>query len=95
MVKNISNKLRLNHFEYYRDFMGLRLLIEFPGYTGLVQASVPYNICPVKFYKWWRQNEDKIRLSNKEQITLFLAVERENPKALLKKHKKQLIIKKQ
>ena len=91
----LSNKLRLNHFEYYRDFMGLRLLIEFPGYTGLVQASVPYNICPVKFYKWWRQNEDKIRLSNKEQITLFLAVERENPKALLKKHKKQLIIKKQ
>lgn len=91
----LSNKLRLNQFEYYRDYMGLRLLIEFPGYTGLVQASVPYNLYPVKFYKWWRQNEEKIRLTNKEQIALFIAVENENPKALLKKHKNQLIIKKQ
>lgn len=91
----LSNKLRLNHFEYYRDFMGLKLLINFPGYDGLVQASVPYNICPVKFYKWWKQNTEKIRLTNKEQIALFLAVENENPKALLKKHKNQLIIKKQ
>lgn len=93
--KVLSNKLRLNHFEYYRDYMGLRLLVEFPGYEGLIQASVPYSLYPVKFYKWWRQNEEKIRLTSKELITLFLAVENENPKALLKKHKKLLIIKKQ
>jgi hypothetical protein len=41
----------------------------------------------VKFYKWWKQNQDKIKLSKKETIELFLAVDAENPKALLKAHR--------
>ena len=85
--KILTNKLRLQHFNYYRDYMRLKLLIEFPGYQGLVTASVPYKDCPVKFYKWWKQNQDKIKLSKKETIELFLAVDAENPKALLKAHR--------
>lgn len=85
--KILTNRLRLHHFNYYRDFMRLRLLIEFPGYEGLVSASVPYKMYPVKFYKWWKQNQDKIKMSKKETIELFLAVDAENPKALLKAHR--------
>ncbi len=85
--KILSNKLRLQHFNYYRDYMRLNLLIEFPGYQGLVKASVPYKDCPVKFYRWWKQNQDKIKLNKKETIELFLAVDAENPKALLKAHR--------
>ena len=85
--KILTNKLRLQHFNYYKDYMRLKLLIEFPGYQGLVTASVPYKDCPVKFYKWWKQNQDKIKLSKKETIELFLAVDAENPKALLKAHR--------
>ena len=85
--KILINKLRLRHFNYYRDYMGLKLLIEFPGYQGLVTASAPYKDCPVKFYKWWKQNKDKIKMNKKEIIKLFLAVDAENPKVLLKAHK--------
>lgn len=88
--KVLLNKLRLKHFSYYRDFMGLQLLIEFPGYQGLVTASVPYKEYPTKFYKWWRQNQDKIKLSHSETIKLFLAVDAENPKALLKEHRQKI-----
>lgn len=85
--KILTNKLRLHHFNYYRDVMRLRLLIEFPGYQGLVTASVPYKDCPIKFYKWWKQNQKKIKMSRKETIELFLAVDAENPKVLLKAHR--------
>ena len=85
--KILANKLRLHHFSYYRDYMRLKLLIEFPGYQGLVTASIPYKDCPIKFYKWWKQNQDKIKMNKKEIIELFLAVEAENPKVLLKAHK--------
>ena len=61
--KVLSNKLRLNHFEYYRDFMRLKLLINFPGYPSQVQASIPYKDCPVKFYKLWRKNTDIIAMN--------------------------------
>jgi hypothetical protein len=90
--KILTNKLRLQHFNYYRDYMRLKLLIEFPGYQGLVTASVPYKDCPVKFYKWWKQNQDKIKLSKKEIIELFLAVDADNPKALQKRHRAMINI---
>ena len=85
--KVLSNKLRLNHFEYYRDFMRLKLLINFPGYPSQVQASIPYKDCPVKFYKWWRKNTDKIAMNIEEKVKLFLAVEKESPSALIKAHR--------
>lgn len=85
--KVLTNKLRLQHFAYYRDFMRLKILIEFPGYPNLVQASVPYSDTPVKFYKWWRKHTDQISMSLAEKIKLFLAVEKESPTTLIKAHK--------
>lgn len=85
--KVLTNKLRLQHFAYYRDFMRLKVLIEFPGYPNLVQASVPYSDVPVKFYKWWRKHTNQISMSLAEKIKLFLAVEKESPKTLIKAHK--------
>lgn len=85
--KVLSNRLRLNHFEYYRDFMRLKLLIDFPGYPSLVQAVVPYNDTPVKFYKWWRKHQGEITMNLAEKVKLFLAVERESSTALIKAHR--------
>lgn len=85
--KVLTNKLRITHFTYYRDFMRLKILIEFPGYSNFVQASVPYNDTPVKFYKWWRKHTDAVTMNLAEKIKLFLAVEKENPTALIKAHR--------
>lgn len=85
--KVLMSRLQNNHFAYYRDFMGLKLIIDYPGYDDRVQASVPYNDDPVKFYKWWKKHPDKITMSYKEQLMLFMAVDRKNPKALNKSHK--------
>ena len=48
--KVLMSKLMVNHKEYYRDFMGLKLRIDFPK-LGFVTASVPYSTDPVTFYK--------------------------------------------
>lgn len=87
--KVLMSKLMVNHKEYYRDFMGLKLRIDFPKY-GMVQASVPFNTDPVSFYKWWKSNTSQVSLSKDELLTLFFNVYRNNPKILLKKHR-QLI----
>lgn len=83
----LMNRMQLNYFPYYRDFMGLKLLIKFPGYDSSVQASVPYKDNPVKFYKWWKSHLNEITLSYAEKIKLFLEVEKRDIKVLNKKHK--------
>lgn len=88
--KVLMSRLQCSHFPYYRDFMGLKLHINFPNNPG-IPASVPYNNNPVDFYKWWKQNPDKVTLNKHELRTLFFNVERLNPKALLKKHRDMLI----
>ena len=88
--KVLMSKLMVNHKEYYRDFMGLKLRIDFPKY-GMVIASVPYSIDPVNFYKWWKTHSNDVFLSKDEILTLFLNVERINPKTLLKKHRQMIV----
>ncbi len=83
----LMSRLQNYHFAYYRDFMGLKLFIDYPGYDEQVQASVPYNNDPVNFYKWWKKNSDKVTLSYKDQLLLFMAVDKKAPKALTKSHK--------
>ena len=85
--KVLMSRLQNCHFAYYRDFMGLKLFIDYPGYNEQVQASVPYNNDPVKFYKWWKKNSDKVTLGYKDQLLLFMAVDKKAPKALTKLHK--------
>lgn len=84
----LINKLRRQHYAYYRDFMRLKILIEFPGYPNIVQALVPYNDIPVKFYKWWRKHADLVSMNLEEKIKLFLAVDKESPSVLIKSHRK-------
>ncbi len=83
----LVSKLKIHHFTYYRDFMKLDLVIDFPGYEGSVAASIPYQDQPVKFYQWWKKNQDKIKMSTAQTIKLFLKVDEINPKVLLKAHK--------
>lgn len=80
----LINKLHIEHFEYYRDVMGLKLQIEFPGYEDEIEAQIPYDEQPVKFYKWYRKNPNKVYLSKIDYIKLLLKVNKLNPKALLK-----------
>ena len=90
----LVSKIKNNHFPYYRDIKGLSLNIEFPGYTYPVKAKIPYDQEPVKFYKWWHKNEDKVSMSKKELIELLIKVNDLNEKALLKKHREILLKKK-
>lgn len=88
--KILMNRLQVSHKEYYRDIMGLKLYIDFKGYDSPVQASVVYSCEPVKFYKWWKANKDKVTLSKDEMLKLFLNVEKINPKTLIKEHKQMI-----
>lgn len=83
----LMSKLKNNYFPYYRDNMGLKLKIEFPGYDQPIMASNVYKSEPIKFYKWWRKNDDKVAMSKKELLELFIRVYEIDPNVLIKKHK--------
>ena len=61
----LVSKLRRADYEYYRRITGLKMLIDFPGYTSEIEARIPYDTDPIAFYKWWRKgkNENKVYLS--------------------------------
>lgn len=87
----LVSKIKSDHFPYYRDIKGLSLYIEFPGYDNPILAKTPYEQDPVKFYKWWHKNENKVSMSKKELIELLIKVNDLNEKALLKKHREILL----
>ncbi|MCM1140997.1 MAG: DEAD/DEAH box helicase [Muribaculum sp.] len=91
--KVLMSKLQVLHKEYYRDIMGLRLYISFPGYNKPIMASAALSNDPVAFYKWYRKNNHVVTITDAEFKSLLLQVERLKPNALLKAHK-QLINKK-
>ncbi len=87
VLNPLVSKLRRADPDYFKRFMGLRLVIDYPGYgTGIV-ASIPFETDPVGFYKWWRKgkHEDKVYLSPGNQIRLFQKVSLMDPKLILKK----------
>ena len=87
VMSPLMSKLRRADPDYFKRFMGLSLVIDFPGYgTGIV-ARIPYENDPVGFYKWWRKgkHEDKVHLSLGWQVKLFQTVARMEPGMLLKK----------
>lgn len=83
----LVSKLRRADPDYYKKFMGLRLVIDYPGYSSGILAQIPYENDPVGFYKWWRKgrHEDKVYLSAGNQFKLFQKVSMMDPKMLLKK----------
>ena len=85
--EQLVSKLRRADPEYYKRFMGLKLVIDYPGYGNGIQASIPFENDPVGFYKWWRKgkHEDKVYLSLANQIRLFQKVNMMDPKMILKK----------
>lgn len=87
VLNPLVSKLRRADPEYYKRFMGLKLVIDYPGYGNGIQASIPFENDPVGFYKWWRKgkHEDKVHLSMANQIRLFQKVNMMDPKMILKK----------
>ena len=83
----LVSKLRRADPDYYKRIMGLKVVIDFPGYGSGVIARIPFENDPVAFYKWWRKgkHEDKVHLSLAYQIKLFQSVARMDPKMILKK----------
>ena len=67
--------------------MGLRLVIDYPGYSSGILAKIPFENDPVGFYKWWRKgkHEEKVYLSLGNQVILFQKVAMMDPKMILKK----------
>lgn len=83
----LVSKLRRADYEYYKRITGLKMMIDFPGYSSDIEARIPYDTDPIAFYKWWRKgkNENKVYLSPAYQYRLFQKVSKMEPKVMLKK----------
>lgn len=87
VLRPLESKLRKADPDYYKRWIGLKLVIDYPGYSSGIVASIPFENDPVGFYKWWRKggHEDKVYLSLGRQIQLFQKVSMMDPKLILKK----------
>ena len=87
VMNPLVSKLRRADYDYYRRITGLKMMIDFPGYSSDVQAKIPYDTDPLGFYKWWRKgkHEHVVYLSPAYQFKLFQKVHTMEPKLLLKK----------
>ena len=83
----LVSKLRRADLAYYKKIMGLKVMIDFPGYSSDIEAKIPYDTDPIGFYKWWRKgkHEHVVYLSKINQFRLFQKVSLMEPKAILKK----------
>ena len=87
VLNPLVSKLRRADPDYDKKFMGLRLVIDYPGYSSGILAKIPFENDPVGFYKWWRKgkHEEKVYLSLGNQVILFQKVAMMDPKMILKK----------
>ena len=87
VLRPLESKLRKADPDYYKRFVGLKLVIDYPGYSTGIVASIPFENDPIGFYKWWRKggHEDKVYLPLGSQIQLFQKVAMMDPKMILKK----------
>ncbi len=81
----MRSKIKNKYPEDYKKIKELKLWIEFPGYDRKVQASIPFDYDPVKFYKWWLRNNNIVYLSKVNKIRLFNKVNEISPETLRKK----------
>ena len=87
VLNPLVGKLRKSYPDYYKKFMGLQLVIDYPGYSAGIKAKIPFENDPVGFYRWWRKgkHEEKVYLSLGYQVMLFQKVALMDPKVMLKK----------
>jgi hypothetical protein len=87
LLRPLESKLRRADPDYYKKFVGLGLVIDYPGYSSGIVAKIPFENDPVGFYKWWRKgkNEHKVYLSLGRKIQLFQKVALMDRKMILKK----------
>lgn len=83
----LVSKIRKADPEYFRRIMGLKISIDYPGYSTGIVAKIPFENDPVGFYKWWRKgkHEDKVHLSLGNRVILFQKVSMMDPRMILKK----------
>ena len=87
VLNPLVSKLRRADPVYFKQYMGLNVTIDFPGYSSDIVAKIPFENDPIGFYKWWRKgkHEDKVYLSLGNQVRLFQKVSMMDPRMLLKK----------
>ena len=87
VLNPLVSKLRRADPVYFKQYMGLNVTIDFPGYSSDIVAKIPFENDPIGFYKWWRKgkHEDKVYLSTVNQFRLFQKVYLMEPKVMLKK----------
>ena len=87
VLNPLVSKLRKSDPDYYKKFMGLQLVIDYPGYSAGIKAKIPFENDPVGFYRWWRKgkHEEKVYLSLGYQVMLSQKVALLDPKVMLKK----------
>ena len=87
VLNPLVSKLRRADPLYYKQYMGLNVTIDFPGFSSDIIAKIPFENDPIGFYKWWRKgkHEDKVYLSKVNQFRLFQKVSLMEPKVMLKK----------
>ena len=87
VLNPLVSKLRRADPDYYKKFMGLKLVIDYPGYSAGILAKIPFENDPVGFFKWWRKgkHEHKVYLSLGNRIRLFQKVAMMEPRMILKK----------
>ena len=87
VLNPLVSKLRRADPVYYKQYMGLNVMIDFPGFSSDIIAKIPFENDPIGFYKWWRKgkHEEKVYLSKVNQFRLFQKVYLMEPKVMLKK----------
>ena len=87
VLNPLISKLRKSDPDYYKKFMGLQLVIDYPGYSAGIKAKIPFENDPVGFYRWWRKgkHEEKVYLSLGYQVMLYQKVALMDPKVMLQK----------
>ena len=87
VLNPLVSKLRRADPVYYKQYMGLNVMIDFLGFSSDIIAKIPFENDPIGFYKWWRKgkHEEKVYLSKVNQFRLFQKVYLMEPKVMLKK----------
>ena len=62
VLNPLVSKLRRADPVYYKQYMGLNVMIDFPGFSSDIIAKIPFENDPIGFYKWWRKgkHEEKV-----------------------------------